>query len=255
MTRLRLFAMAVLATLTACAAPIAGTPAASVTLPGTSWVVTQIGDKTVQSDAPPTMSFKEGQVSGSTGCNRYFGPVTITGSKVSIGQVGSTQMACEQPLMDQEQRFLTALASVTTAQNSGTGLELLDASGAVVLKLAPPPVVTPKPLTGTTWTLTTFVKGDVAESPVADTSITMRIDGDQLSGKACNSYGGTVTQDGSSFKVGPLRSTKMACPGDGVMEQEARYLALLQSVTSMTLDEAGLTLTAPDGQALVYVGA
>ena len=255
MTRLRLFAMAVLATLTACTAPIAGTPAPSVTLPGTTWVVTHISGTAVQTDAPPTMSFKDGQVSGSTGCNRYFGPVTITGSKVSIGQVGSTQMACEQPLMDQEQRFLTALASVATAQSTGTGLELLDASGAVVLKLAPAAVVTPRPLTGTMWTLTTFVMGDIAESLVADTSITMRIDGDQLTGKACNSYGGTVTQNGSSFRVGPLRSTKMACPGEGVMGQEARYLALLQSVTSMTLDEAGLTLTAPDGQALVYVGA
>ena len=50
-----------------------------------------------------------------------------------------TAMACLSPegVMDQEQAFLAALASVTSYQLAGERLELLDSTGDVVLSFEP----------------------------------------------------------------------------------------------------------------------
>lgn len=252
MRRTALLVTALLLLVTGCTAPIAASPSPALTLEGTSWLVTQINGTAVLKVTTPTMDFADGRVSGNNSCNQYSGAYTLNGTQFSVDQPLNTQMACAPDVMAQEQAFMAGLVAVTQVRTSETGLEMLDPAGAVVLRLAPAPTVSDKPLTGTEWQLTTFVKNEAAESLVAGSSISMMIEGDQLQGKACNTYGGTVTQDGSSFTVGPLRSTRMACTEEGVMEQEARYLALLETVTTMQLEADTLTLTAPDGQALVY---
>ncbi len=248
----RLLTAAMLLVMTACAAPVSGTPSATLGLDGTSWVVTRINASAVLTGTNVTMAFADGQVSGSNGCNRYFGPYTLAGSAFSAPRLASTQMACDAAVMTQEQAFMKALAAAVTLRPAGTGLELLDGSQTVVLTLAPAPVATPRPLEGTTWRLVTFVKNDAAESLVDESSITLVVDSEQFSGKACNTYSGTAVRTGLTVKVGPLRSTKMACPGEGVMAQEQRYLTVLQTVTTIAIEGNELTLTAPDGQALIY---
>lgn len=239
------------ATTTTPAAP-APSPTPPVSLAGTSWTVLAVNGAPVNPSAVPTLEFSAEQVSGTGGCNRYFGGYTLTGANLVIAQLGSTQMACDPAVMDAEQEFLSALQEAATVRLNGADLEILDSPGTVLVAASPAPVATPAPLLGTTWTLTTFIEGEAAGSLLADTTITLVIAADTVSGKACNTYRGQVTQDGSAFAVGPLATTKMACPEDGVMAQEARYLDVLGKVTSMTLNAAGLTLTTPDGQALVY---
>ena len=254
MRRTALLVTTVMLLVAGCTAPIAAAPSPAVTLEGTSWIVTQINGTAVLKVTTPTMDFADGRVSGNNSCNQYSGAYTLSGNEFSVEQPLNTQMACAPDVMAQEQAFMAGLVAVTQVRSAGTGLEMLETSGTVVFTLAPAPAVAARPLVGTQWQLTTFIKDEGAQSLVAGSSITMMIEGDQLQGKACNTYGGTVTQDGSSFTVGPLRSTRMACPEEGVMEQEARYLALLEKVTTMKLDADTLTLTAPDGQALVYSG-
>jgi heat shock protein HslJ len=45
--------------------------------------------------------------------------------------------ACEQPIMDQEMQFLTALQTPTTVEPSGATVTLRDASGATQVILGP----------------------------------------------------------------------------------------------------------------------
>jgi heat shock protein HslJ len=111
-------------------------PAGSTTLAGTQWVlVTLAGKPPLTGGTVPSAEFAEDQISGSTGCNHYFGAYNVRGDTLTLGTVASTEMACLEPegVMDQEQAFLAALASATSYRLAGPGLELLDGAGNVVL--------------------------------------------------------------------------------------------------------------------------
>jgi heat shock protein HslJ len=99
------------------AAPEAG-------LDGTSWTLTEIGGAAPVAGSPATLEFlADGGVAGTTGCNRYFGGFTADAASLSFGQMGSTKMACEPALMDQENRYLEIIgraASYTLAADTLT---------------------------------------------------------------------------------------------------------------------------------------
>jgi heat shock protein HslJ len=59
----------------------------------------------------PTLLFEPGQVSGSTGCNRYHGPVVAgeTVTSLTIGPLSVTRKVCPEPLIARERDFLRAL--------------------------------------------------------------------------------------------------------------------------------------------------
>lgn len=71
----------------------------------------------------------------------------------------------------------------------------------------------------------------------------------------CNEYGTDYTIDGTALTVTAIVQTEMACLAAGVMEQEARYTALLGAVESFTLTNDRLTLTAPEGILVFERGA
>jgi heat shock protein HslJ len=75
------------------------------------------------------MSFKDGKVSGSAGCNNFHGTYATEGSKLQLGPLGTTRRACEEPLMTQEREFLAALASATTWSIDGNVLDMHRADG------------------------------------------------------------------------------------------------------------------------------
>jgi len=118
-------------------------PAAGPSLEGTQWVlVTLEGDPPLAGTAP-SAEFSADQVSGSAGCNHYFGTYVVSGSDITISDVARTEMYCMDPegVMDQEETFVAALASATSYRLSGARLELLDATGSVILTFEPPPAV------------------------------------------------------------------------------------------------------------------
>ena len=52
---------------------------------------------------------EEGTVSGRAACNLYFAGYEIDGDTLSISEIGSTLMYCNEPAMELEQMFLSAL--------------------------------------------------------------------------------------------------------------------------------------------------
>jgi heat shock protein HslJ len=75
------------------------------------------------------------------GCGTYFGSYTGSGSELHLSDLASTEMWCADPegVMDQEQTFLAALASVASHRIAGERLELLDGTSAVILIFEPQP--------------------------------------------------------------------------------------------------------------------
>ncbi len=75
-----------------------------------------------------TAVFDGGQLSGSAGCNNYFGTY-VTGSSrdkntISVSELGTTRMMCAEEIMEQESEYLAALQSATNYSIEGARLEI-----------------------------------------------------------------------------------------------------------------------------------
>lgn len=91
---------------------------ASDSLVGTNWKLVSWGnEKSPQTPLKETeisLQFQEDQISGSSGCNRYFASYTLKDDQLKFGVAGRTQMACPEEIMKQEDQFLSALQSSKT---------------------------------------------------------------------------------------------------------------------------------------------
>lgn len=103
----------------------------------TRWVVQTINGQPV-AFRTPTLEFAADRISGTGGCNRYFGGYAVDGARLAITGVGATEMACEQPVMAQEAAFHAALGAVRTYRREGETLVLRgeSESEALVLRVA-----------------------------------------------------------------------------------------------------------------------
>ena len=109
-------------------------PDAIVSLAGTEWVLQAFGAEDAEELAvSPAITVTFGADStffGSSGCNRYFGRfLTPGGDSLVLGQAGSTRMACPEPAMTQEYRYLQALGDVGHYRMTAGELALLDEVG------------------------------------------------------------------------------------------------------------------------------
>jgi heat shock protein HslJ len=93
------------------------------TLSGTNWLVEDIAGRAVVDNSRASIRFDEGgRASGSTGCNRFNSAVTIEGNTIKFGQMATTKRGCIPSLMDQELRFLKAMAEVLSFTMGKDGL-------------------------------------------------------------------------------------------------------------------------------------
>ena len=83
--------------------------------------------------------------------------------------------------------------------------------------------------------------------------VTLEIDGTRVSGQGpCNRYFGSITRPdagSNGIQVGPIASTKMACPH---ISAEHRYFQDLQRVSMVTVVPDGLVLTTSNQTKLVF---
>jgi heat shock protein HslJ len=92
-----------------------------------SWLLDTIGDavavSSIIADTDPTLDITEDGISGSAGCNRYFGGLTFDADGTFVtGNLGSTKMACEQGVMRQEQQILDILSNAARYEIEGDKL-------------------------------------------------------------------------------------------------------------------------------------
>jgi heat shock protein HslJ/uncharacterized membrane protein len=81
-----------------------------------------------------TLMFKDGQVSGSSGCNSFRGSFTVAENALTIHHpLAATRRACEDAVMVQEQEFLNAIHSATTWNIIRETLDVHRADGERVL--------------------------------------------------------------------------------------------------------------------------
>lgn len=85
--------------------------AATGELVGTSWRLASVGAVPALSNVEATLEFLEGgRVAGKGSCNRFSGTVVVTGAAIAFGPIASTQMAClDAAVGEQEKSFFNAL--------------------------------------------------------------------------------------------------------------------------------------------------
>jgi heat shock protein HslJ len=94
------------------------------------------------------------------------------------------------------------------------------------------------------WLLQAGTNQGQALPIVAGSRITLKIDGAQVGGSACNHYGGSIQVSASSISISALSMTEMACQ-EPLMSAESAYLAALPRVTTAARNGNSLVLTGP----------
>ncbi len=210
-------------------------------------------------EEPAVVTFEDGGVGGTSGCNSFFGSYTLDGARIAIEQIGSTLMACPEPLMQQEQDLLAALSAAAGYAIEGETLQLFDAAGNVVATFAPQAEAAAEfSLTGVAWSAQAFGDGEVVSSLIAGTQITaLFTEQGILSGNAgCNNYNAAYTVDGNALHIGPAASTRIRCNApEGIMQQEQEYLSTLETVAAYRIDGATLELLDDDGALVLSFAA
>lgn len=97
---------------------------------------------------------------------------------------------------------------------------------------------------------------DVNGLPVAGErplTLTLGPDGRASGNAGCNSFSGTYEfRSRDRLDLGPLAVTRMACEPPA-MEQEARYLSILEAAESYSrYGDGSLSIIAPDGRAIRF---
>jgi heat shock protein HslJ len=121
-----------------------------------------------------------------------------------------------------------------------------------------PPTATPDPdagLRGKTWKMTSYFDGSAMQTKLAGTTVTVLLseDGSVSGSGGCNTFGGTYTVGGDgTLAIGPLGVGQATCAEpEGIMEQEAAYLAALGSAARYTLEGGQLYIQGGSGEVVI----
>ncbi len=119
-----------LAALVACAKVVKTRQAVSPLsqLAGSEWGIEGQDEPFVQFGA-------KGEISGFSGCNRFFGNYEQNGERLIIGPLASTKKACAGPQMEMEREFLSALQRAHKVEATHIKLVVLDEDDEIVLDL------------------------------------------------------------------------------------------------------------------------
>lgn len=233
-------------------------PAAS--LEGVTWeLIAQVNQNgfLTMTFAEATMTLQGGEAGGRGGCNLFFAPYVLDGNQLTFGPAGSTMMACEEPIMAQEQAFLANLEQSATYEIVADQLHIFDEAGEIILAFRLQAVT---PLTGTLWQATMVNNGrEAVVSLIEGTELTATFqeDGTVFGTGGCNNFSGGYTVDGDQISIGPLAMTMMFCvEPEGVMEQEMAFAAALESAAVFAIQGDTLELRTADGAlAVSFVAA
>jgi heat shock protein HslJ len=257
--------LAVPLVLASCGDGAAETEATGRTVPdldGTSWIATKVTEhgqpRELVAGSELRVEFADGSISINAGCNGMGGNYSLSEeAELNADTLSGTMMACDQPLMDQDQWLsgtvfaapLVASVEGDTLTLSREGLELVLTDRAV----ASPDAL----LEGTAWQLDGIRTGDAVSSvPAGTTTPTFSLagDGTVTLHTGCNGGRSTATVSGSTITFGPVMTTKMACADPAGQQTEAAVLAVLDGAVEWSVSEKSLTLMKGE-HGLVYKAA
>jgi heat shock protein HslJ len=170
-------------------------------LAGRSFASTSVEGHRLVPGSQVTIAFDGERLSANAGCNTHVGPWSIADGRLRTdGDLALTQMACEEPLMRQDDWLARFLEDAPRAALDGDDLTLADEAATIELTEAAPRG--PRPIVGTRWQLTSIGErdGTVASVPagVEEPTLLIAENGDVELFAGCGRGGGSaeVRDDG-----------------------------------------------------------
>jgi len=121
--------------LAACAVQIDDSDEKADEVYGRAWVAEELAGQPAAPGVESSLVVApDGKVSGNAGCNRYFGSAILSGEAMSVGNLGTTNRACQEPAMSQEARLLQALDGTRGYRVQDDTLLLLDGAGTTLVR-------------------------------------------------------------------------------------------------------------------------
>jgi len=223
-----------------------GAPTAG--LDGRTFLSTGITGHGLVAGSQVRLAFQGGSLSANAGCNSMSGGYEVVGGRLEVGPMATTEMACEEPLMAQDQWLAAFLPDAGIVLDGDT--LTLDKDG-VTLTLTDRVVADPdRPLLGTHWVVESLVSaGAVSSVPVGVTAALTFSDGKVDVESGCNRGSGSAKVTDTTITFGPIATTRMACP-EPAMAVETAVLAPLEGEVTYAI-EADTLMLEGDGSGLV----
>jgi heat shock protein HslJ len=173
------------------------------------------------------------------------GHYRVDGDRLVAGNLATTEMGCDEPLMVQDTWLADLLDGATIALDGDT---LVLAKGGVRLTMEDREIADPdRPLVGTRWVVDGLISGDAVSSVPVGVTAALTFSDDRVEVEAgCNRGGGTAEVGDTTITFGPVALTKMACAPDA-MAVEQVVAAVLSGEVGYTIEAGRLTLDAGGG--------
>lgn len=184
----------------------------------------------------------DGRLLAGAGCNSMSGMVDTGGGTLSVTDLSTTEMACEQALHDQDEWLAGFLTATPEWRIDGDRLVLSGSGAELVLERETTP-----PLLGTTWQVESILSGDVVSSVPGTATLEFTAD-TVLIDTGCNSGSAGYRVSGGSIVFDEPGLTKMACAPE-LMELEQTIVAVMGGKAELTSDGNAITLT-KDGKGI-----
>ncbi len=199
---------------------------------------------------PVTLVLEGDRFFGTSACNSYGGQHQIAGSSIGFGEVGATAIGCESEVMESEQEYLAALASVESFALDGGRLTLRGTGVELVFERATR--VETSELVDVTWLLVELVDDDVASS-VGGTGAHLHLasDGTVDAGTGCRSLSGTWQLVGDHQILFPDLAADGSCSAE-LADQDNYVIGVLGDGFTAQVDGDRLTVTSSGNEGLVF---
>jgi heat shock protein HslJ len=217
-----------------------GSPGAAG-LDGRTFLSTAVDGRALVAGSRVRLSFRNGQIGATAGCNSMSGVYHLDGNRLVVSQLATTDMGCDQALMAQD-AWVADLLNGSTITLDGDDLTLAK-NGVRVTFLDRKTAEPDQPLIGTKWVVDTILTGDVASSVPAGSSASLTFsDGRVDVETGCNSGGGAVAISDDTIVFEPVVMTMRACAVE-LMALEQAVTAALTGTATYKIEANALTLT------------
>ena len=228
----------------ASAASATDTP--SVSLEGPTWALSAAPAPGSPLDGiVVTARFENGTMSGESGCNSYTTSYEVDGTSLTIGsEIAGTTRSCPPAETAVERAYLERLPQVSAYRTSGGTLTLLNGDEVLLRYDA---TIAAEAILGD-WTVTSYFSGNAITSVLGGVDMTTTFAALDVTGNTgCNTFHGSYQVQGDEITIGPLTSTRAACPTEELQQQETDFLAALGLATTFRVTANRLDLLRPGG--------
>lgn len=194
------------------------------------------------------LAFTNEGISAQAGCNSMGGDYGLENGRLVVGAMYTTEMACDEPRMAQDEWLTRVLGSKPGLTLVGDQLTI--DGGGVVIQLTDRRIVEPDAaLVGPTWTVDSIFSGDsvssVPEGAVA--TLVFHADGSLDVNAGCNQGSARWKAVGTGIEVTNLGLTKMACEGTAGELENAVVATLRAGTVAAAIESDQLVLRAGAG--------